>query len=237
MAIGSGATGDQSLASRIARILGSTEYFSSLDTPVLRRLAGAATLRSYAPEQVALLENDQCAGLYLVIAGWLKATRTSPQGREQVLRVVGPGDAFNAIGVLADTPNPATVIALEWSQVAIIQRDALVSLVREHPDVSWAMIEALSQRVMDLVSMVEDISLHSVETRLARFLLDTAQNDVILRQHWATQTEMAARLGTVVEVLNRALRGLESKHIIAVERRTIRILQRNQLLAVADRAR
>ncbi|NLF74300.1 MAG: winged helix-turn-helix domain-containing protein, partial [Chloroflexi bacterium] len=82
-----------------------------------------------------------------------------------------------------------------------------------------------------LVQLVEDLSLRTVEERLARLLLEQAQTDNLPRQRWATQAEMAARLGTVPDVVNRALRALAQAGLIAVERHQIRILDRDGLKA------
>jgi CRP/FNR family transcriptional regulator len=82
----------------------------------------------------------------------------------------------------------------------------------------------LAGRVVYLAGMVADLSLHSVEVRLARLLLDEASGGRLDRQPWLTQTELAARLGTVPDVLSRALRSLADAGLIAVERRHITVL-------------
>jgi len=78
---------------------------------------------------------------------------------------------------------------------------------------------------------VEDLSLRTVEARLARFLLEQATGGVLRRQRWATQAEMAARLGTVPDELNRALRSLAEEGLIQVKRHQIQILDRQGLEA------
>jgi CRP/FNR family transcriptional regulator len=87
--------------------------------------------------------------------------------------------------------------------------------------------------VLNLASLAEDLSLRTVEARLARLLLDRAEEDVLHRERWATQAEMAARLGTVLDVLNRALQQLSSERLIEVERHQIRILDREGLASKA----
>jgi CRP/FNR family transcriptional regulator len=87
--------------------------------------------------------------------------------------------------------------------------------------------------VLYLVSLIEDLSLRTVEARLARHLLERASAGKLRRHRWATQAEMAARLGTVLEVLNRALQGLVAEGLIEVERHQIRIVDRGGLKARA----
>ena len=82
--------------------------------------------------------------------------------------------------------------------------------------------------------MVEDLSLRSVEARLARILLEKAEGDAVQRHRWATQAEMSSRLGTVPDVLNRALSKLAEKEMIRVERHQIQILNAMGLKSIAQ---
>jgi CRP/FNR family transcriptional regulator len=85
--------------------------------------------------------------------------------------------------------------------------------------------------VLNLLALVEDLSLRTVEERLVRMLLEQADEGILHRRRWATQTEMAARLGTVPDVLNRALRSLAEEGLIQVKRHQIQILDRQGLEA------
>jgi CRP/FNR family transcriptional regulator len=82
-------------------------FFRGLDTPLLDVLARAAVWRAYATGTVVFLEGEAASGLYQVHTGWLKVLKLSVDGREQVLRLIGPGEVFNEIGVFASRPNPA----------------------------------------------------------------------------------------------------------------------------------
>ena len=217
-----------------ARLLKAVSYFSSMDAAALKLVAQAAIRRVYDAGQVILLEGEPCAGLYIVESGWLKVVKIGMDGREQVLQTLGPGDAFNAISVFTDAPNQATVTALETSQVWIVRREVLLSMLDEHPALARQVVKDLAGRVMHLVRMVEDLSLRSVEARLARLLLELAEGEAVQRRRWATQAEMAARLGTVPDVVNRALRKLAAAGLIHVERQQIRILDSEGLRVVAQ---
>ena len=86
---------------------------------------------------------------------------------------------------------------------------------------------------MHLMSLVEDLSLRSVVARLARHLVEQSTGDVVSRRSWSTQSEIAAQLGTVPEVLNRALRSLTEEGLIQVERHQITVIDREGLEAKA----
>lgn len=216
------------------QILRAVSYFSKLDDASLKLVAQSAIRRKFEAEQVILLEGEPGSGLYIVESGWLKAIRISIDGREQVLQMLKQGDAFNAISVFTDAPNQATVIALESSVVWIIRREILLRLMDANPSLAHQVVHDLAGRVMHLIRLVEDLSLRSVEARLARLLLENADGDLVLRRQWATQAAMAARLGTVPDMVNRALRKLAERGLIGVGRQQIQILDKEGLKAIAQ---
>lgn len=211
-----------------------TAYFAGLDAAVLARLAGLATWHEYAAGAVVFWEGDASTGLYCMHSGWVKVVKYSQEGREQVLRYFGAGAVFNEIGVFLDRPNPATAVALEQSILWQLHRADLQPLLAARPDLLLQVIASLADRIAYLAGLVADLSLHTVEVRLARLLLDAAPTGTLVRQSWLTQAELAARLGTAPDVLNRALRALSEAQLIRVERRAITILDRPGLMARAN---
>ncbi len=149
------------------------------------------------------------------------------------MRFIGPGETFNEIGAFARHPNPATAIALEAVGVWLLRREVMIRLLRHQPDLAQQVIEDMAGRVIDLINLVADLSLRPVTGRLARLLLDEASGDVLHHPRWHTQAELAARLGIVPDVVQRALRGLESEGAIEVQRHEIRIRDRAALEKLA----
>lgn len=218
----------------IVRELHTIPLFAGLDEASLQALARAARWRDYAAGEIVVLEGDARPALYYLQYGWLKVVKSSATGREQILRFLEPGETFNEIGVFSGLPNPATAVALEPAGAWLIPREALQRLLQEKPDFAQYVIGRLAERMLFLVSLVTDLSLRPVTGRLARLLLAEATGDVLERPRWFTQAELASRLGTVPDVVQRALRGLEAEGLIAVDRQQIRILDRPALAALAD---
>lgn len=216
-------------AARLLNRLRALPFFDGLDDGTLAQLARAARRREYRPGEVIVLEGEAQPGLYFLDSGYVKVVKSAPSGREQTLRVLEPGDTFNEIGVFSLQPNPATAVALEPSAVWLIPRDVLTGLLRERPDFAQSVIERMAERMLFLVGLVSDLSLRPVTARLARLLLDAAAADVVQRPRWLTQAELAARLGTVPDVIQRSLRALEADGLILVDRAEIRILDRQAL--------
>lgn len=211
------------------KILSDIPSFSGLDDEILKAIASIAIRRNYRTGQVVFLEGEPSSGLYVVEQGWLKSVKISTTGREQVIRFVGPGEVFNDLGVFAAGPNRVTVESLEDATVWIIERDSLLRLTERYPKLSQIIIRNLSHRVLHLMRLVEDLSLRSVQSRLARLLVEMGDSDVLPRRRWSTQAEMASHLGTVPDVLNRAMRSLADDGLIEIDRHKIKILDRQGL--------
>jgi CRP/FNR family transcriptional regulator len=217
----------------LSGILNKVPYFADLEPSILQDIAQQAIAEDYLADTVLFLEGEPCSGLFIVEYGWLKAMKTSLDGRDQVLHYLGAGEVFNSMSVFAELPNPATVMSLEKTRVWRIPQAAMLQFLEEYPLLARRIIKDLSQRILHLANLVEDLSLRTVEGRLARYLLSLADDDTIVRQTWATQAEMASRLGTVPDVLHRILRSLSDEGIIKVGRRRIDILDRAALEARA----
>ena len=213
--------------------LAALPYFAGLEAAALSDVVDLAVWQEFAAGGVVFLEGDLNAGLYLLHRGWIKVVKLSVDGREQVLRYFGPGEPFNEIGIFLARPNPATAIALEPSGLWLLRRDLLHPVLVAHPDVMLRVMTNMADRIAYLAGLVADLSLHTVEVRLARLLLDEAEAGTLVRPPWLTQAELAARLGTVPDVLSRALRSLADAGLVRVDRRQITVLDRSVL---AERA-
>ncbi|MEZ4669702.1 MAG: Crp/Fnr family transcriptional regulator [Anaerolineae bacterium] len=220
----------QQLIDQLRRI----PFLNGLNLQALTAMAQSAVRRHYAAGEIIFLDNEPSAGLYVLQSGWVKVVKLSTEGREQILRFIGPNEAFNELGILANRPTPATAIALEPSEVWLVPRATLAQLLSEHPEFAQLLLENMADRVTYLVGLVADLSLRPVISRLAQLLLADAQGDVLPRPQWYTQAQLAARLGTVPDVVQRALSSLAADHIIEVERHEIRILDRSALEIIAS---
>ncbi len=209
------------------------EFLRGLDHETLATLAKSAIWKVFPPDAVVFWEGNVESNLFYLQYGSLKVLKTSPEGREQVLRFLDAGEIFNEIGVLAKRPNPATAMALEESGIWLIPRQSLEEVVLAHPQTALQIIENMADKIIGLVTLAADLSLKTVEARFAKLLLDTVEGDVIERRRWTNQIELAGLLGTVPDVLSRVIRELTKAGLIEVDKQHIRILDRTGL---AERA-
>lgn len=193
-------------------------FFAKLGDPILGKLAAGVSLRDYERGEVMFWEGEACAGLFIIRRGSVKLFKISPHGRELIIRIIEEGTTFNEVPVFDLGTNPVNAAALESSQVWVVEAGVIQAAMLEHPELCRAVIGNLTQNLRMLVAMVEELSFYQVTNRLARLIVQTGDSPARL-----TQDQLAARLGTVREVVARALRELERSGAIQVKRRQISI--------------
>jgi len=186
-------------------------YFSALSTDDLAQVAMFTVERHFNRGDLILIAGETEGSLCYVCSGLVKVFKTSPEGKEQVLRLIGVGNTFNDVPALDGGPNPASVAAVESSKIYVIRRSGLYQLILTRPEVAEAVVFTLAKTLRHLVALVEDLSLRHVTARVAKILLD---QEISAQQgqhvHRLTQTEMAALVGSTREVVGRALKELET---------------------------
>ncbi len=209
--------------------LRSSPFFATLCADEIERIEKEIIELSFRKGEVLFLEGESCRGLYVVKSGQIRVFKSSPEGREQVLLIAKPGDSFNDVPVFDGGPNPASSSALEPSTVYIISKETLLSLVADCP-AAQAIIKVFAKRLRHLTTVVEDLSFRRIVSRLAKLLLEMAVveggSSPIRR---LTQEEMAAMVGSVRDVVSRALRDLERAGAIKVEKQRILVVDPQRL--------
>ena len=166
----------------------------------------------------------------MIISGQIKIYKLSPEGKEQILHVFGPGEPFAEAAVFAGSSYPAHAMALKTSRVFFIPRAAFRDLIKDNPSLAMNMMASLSMRLKRFAHMIEDLSLKEVPGRLAAHLLflseDQGRDDVQLQ---VAKTHLASLLGTIPETLSRILARMHKQGLIESAGQTIRILDRQGL--------
>lgn len=200
-------------------------YFAGLSDRDLERIRPLVHEHEYPRGEMVILEGEPCEAIYFVKTGRVKIFKTSPEGREQVLRIMKAGDTFNEVPVFDGGPNPASVEALEPTSLYVLSAEEMQFLMRDIPAISRNVTRILAARLRNLVELVEDLSFRHVTGRVAKILLqhvrDAASNGGAER---LTQQQMATMAGTAREMVGRALKGLEQAGAIKMERGRIVIL-------------
>lgn len=206
--------------------------FRGLDARAVTALARQCAVRDHDPGALVVVQDEPCAGLGVVVRGRVRLLRGSPAGREQVLRLVGPGRSFNDVAAIDGGVNAASAAASLRSRVALLPHAALARLLEDRPRVAAAMLELAVRRERAALEALEDAALHSVAGRVARLLLRCADGDQQLFDGapeacaHVTQQDIAALTGSVREVVQRALKDLEQQGAIRLGRAEVRIVDK-----------
>jgi CRP/FNR family transcriptional regulator len=194
-------------------LLKSIRIFAGLSPSTVTDLTVCASTRNHPAGSVLQIEGEECSHVSFVVRGAVRIYRSAPNGREQVLQNLGPGMQFNTIPVITGQMKlKASARALTDITLLHIPARDFQRIMNNRADFAAAVAADLALRLEHMTSLVEDLSLRSVRGRLARFLLDQADQGEISAQ-W-TQDEIAARLGTVRDVIGRTMRGFMDAGLI-----------------------
>jgi CRP/FNR family transcriptional regulator len=208
--------------------------FSGLTGATQSAIIKAIFQRDYPPKAIVIMENEPCTAAYFIASGSVRIYRMSADGREQVLARMSKGMAFNTVPPLqTHSVNHASVETLTAATIYGLRTEDYLRLLQSYPDFSYAVLKDFANRLTGLTDLIEDISLHSVRGRLARFLLDQADNKNHITQRW-TQDEIAEQLGTVRDVIGRTLRTFIEAGLIRRDRQMIYLIDRKGLEAEAE---
>lgn len=201
----------------------------------MRQLMRQSAVRAYKRHEIIFMEGDAYAGLYLVLSGRVKAFKTNPEGKEQIIHLLGPREPFADVPLFTGGPYAVTAQALEDTRLLFIPRQAFLDLLHGNPEISLRMLGAFAKRLRQMVNLVESLSLKEVTARLARYLADEATKashstfDLPI-----SKVNLAAFLGTIPETLSRSLHELENRGIIAVQGKQIVIRNKTMLQQMAE---
>ena len=204
----------------VAALLRRLPIFSELDDQVIRQLADRCVARDFAVGRVLFAAGDACRGLYVIETGRVRIYRTSPDGKEQVLHIEGPGRPVAELPLFDGGVYPASAITAEPSRLIFLARDDFESMYRTHPDVAQAIIRGLGKRLRHLVHVTETLAFHDVAARLAMLFVGYAERagtktaagiELTIDR---TQEELSLEIGTARESVSRAMRQLKRGGLI-----------------------
>lgn len=208
------------------KTLRNNPYFDELPDAVLKEISARTQLREYERGDVLFWEDDPCAGLHILESGSVKLYRLSPQGRQYIISVLTEGATCNEVPAFDGGTNPVNVEALETVRVWVVEPQLLRDLVRSNPEFALKVLSKFGQNLRGLVRKVSEMAFYQVTNRLARLIVEMPVEAA--RPHW-TQEQLAARLGTVREVVARSLKELEKSGAIRIEERRIHVADREVL--------
>lgn len=212
-------------------LLSSVSFFDGLPESQLAQIEGIAVGRETAKGSIVFSKGDEGNGFYVLASGRVKIFKLSPDGKEQILHIFGPGEPFGEVALFSGRHFPASAQCLEAGRVLFFPREAFIGLIRANPDLALNMLGVLAVRLRIFTRMVEDLSLKEVPGRVAAHILylskraggaDSLELDI-------TKTQLAALLGTIPETLSRILGRMTARGLITTDGAGIHIVDREEL--------
>jgi len=212
--------------------------FKGVSAESLKLLASRATQKIFKPNELVIGETDPIRAFYVVVSGKLKLYKSSSEGKEQTLYLLGPGDPFGLCTAFATDSFPASAMSISESTVMIIPGELIETIAKKEPPLLLNIIQILSQRLKDSMTLIESLALKEIPGRLSSFLLHALAKDTIEKKHklelTISQRELSKILGATPEALSRTLRKMSNDEILSVEGRMITILNRKAIEELAQ---
>lgn len=203
--------------------------FAGLDDAARKSVAHLAVERKAPAGATIVRDGDPADGFYVVLEGRVKVYKLAPDGRQQILHVFGPGQAFAEAAMFAGETFPAFAETLAESRLAFFPRDRFLKGMSENPAMAAGLIASLARLCRQLTTLVEQIALTDVAGRLARYLTDLARRKGVEIAKGAEvrldlpKGELARHLGTAPETLSRAFGRLAAAGLLEVDGKVVRV--------------
>src|SRR5215213_11152448 len=217
----------ESVQSMQIQLFRKLSLFAELDDRELASVAAVAKTRRYAKDDVVFHADESGDGFCLIREGQVKVTMISPEGKEIILSILGPGDFFGEMALLDDEPRSATVVATEALDLITIWRSDFLQILAENFDITRKVLAEISQRLRTASNRIESLATMDVYGRLARFFLDLAkdQGKVLDNGYVAvtrpTHQAIANMIGTSRETVSRLIHDLMRQNLLISEGKTI----------------
>jgi CRP/FNR family transcriptional regulator len=214
--------------------------FAGLKEEDLKRIRDIASLRQIEKREVLFSDGEETKGFYVILSGRVKLFKVSPEGKEQILHIVSAPDAFAEAALFLEGTYPAFAEAMTDCQLLYFPKRDFIQLIEKNPQLSINMIVTLSHYLKRFASLIEELSLKEVSSRVAKYIIDLSMKsskegkspkEVELD---LSKTQLALKLGTISETLSRTLAKMRAKRIIDVKKNKIIILNREALEELAS---
>ena len=223
----------------VINTLRSCQLFTGLPPKDLQDIAEVTVIKSLSKGDYLFREGDPASGFYIIQRGSVNVHRVNAAGKEQIIHIFRTGESFAEVALASDKGYPADAVALEPSQVLLVQKNGILALLRRQPALALRMLGSMSSHLRVLVGQLEDLTLKDVETRLANWLVKRCPNpqseQAASIELTMTKRVLAAELGTVSETFSRTLAKFREQKLIAVKGKTVIVLSPARLSALLRR--
>jgi CRP/FNR family cyclic AMP-dependent transcriptional regulator len=216
-------------------LLRGVRLFADVNEQALALLSRRLQRRTFRRNEVIMHRGDPAGSLHLIRSGRVKVILPSEGGEETVLGLKGPGDCFGEMAALDGGPRSATITAVEPTETLALQREDLLTSLRESPELALGIINYLVGLVRWMDALVENTYFQDLDTRLARRLLALADEhgqptaDGIEVAFPLTQSDLAGMLGVTRVSVNRLLGVYQDEGLLRLGKGSFTVLRPDAL--------
>jgi CRP/FNR family transcriptional regulator len=223
----------------VENTLRSCQLFIGLPAGDIAAVASFAVQKNLDKGDYLFHEGDRSEGFYVVQKGAVNVHRVSAAGKEQVIHLFRPIESFAEATLATEGGYPADARATEPSTVLLIPKTDFIELLRRHPELALRMLGSMSQHLRVIVSLLDDLTLKDMETRLANWLLKRCPRPIgggaVEIELDRTKRVLAAEMGTTSETLSRTLAKFRDQNLLQVKGNTITLTKPRELQKLLQR--
>ena len=219
----------------LAQRLGDVPQFRNIPGEEVVSIIQMGDLRNYSQGEIIFHEDDECAGMFVLIKGKVILNKLGPEGQEGVINALEPVIMFNEVAALDGGANPVSAMAQADCRLWHISRENMQALILQYPQIGLSLLGVLAMRNRQLVNYYSDLSFLSVHARLAKHLLDLSrQGEQPIDRKLNPIRLMAARIITTPEAISRALKIFTTTGLIQCDRSEITVVDLDGLNQAAQ---
>jgi CRP-like cAMP-binding protein len=222
----------------ISASLRQSRMFATLAPGDLAAVADGCSLRSLQKGEILFREGEKAEGFYVMQTGSVSIFRLTADGREQIICVFRPPESFAEVTLATVESYPANAVALETSQVIVVNKNRFRDLIRRQPELSLHMLGSMSIHLKHLVQSLQDIKGRQIEHRLADWLMHQAPGGAVgcpvAFELPITKKVLAGQLGVTSETLSRTFARFRTEGLIIVEGSHVQIVNSAGLRAYVE---
>jgi len=218
-------------------LLRSLDMFQPLNDEALSDIATQSRILRLKRNQVLFDKGDHLDGFFGLTEGKLKIYVLSCSGHERVIRILNAGNCFGEAIMFNDIPSPVRVEALTGSEVLFFPKSSVIDTLLNRPEMTLAMLKAMSRVMQELIQDVEDCCTRSARQRIAHYLVVQSGRAAVPYSEVelpASKAVVASTLNLSAETFSRELHNFSHEGLITVSRRIIYLHEVDRLRAIAD---
>lgn len=187
--------------------------FNHLSDEELVQVAKTSRSKQFTKGEMIFHAGEPSHYLYIVHRGKVKISRTDESGKEQIIRILEPGDFLGELSLFTFSENENDAFVMMDSDICMIHRQDIHQLLRQYPNISVKILEEFSYRLDKTEKLVSQLTSKDAEKRIASYLIDLSkeQNDQTTITLPMTRKDLASYLGAAQETISRKLSSFQER--------------------------